>query len=101
MKKLFRWCLNFMAGGALDEVDRLNKQLYICRADDEQAIHERNKAFTERVEVFRRCIQLEQRNEDLTNKLRHLERIENLERRRRNVPPVSPSSLGLIDDSKK
>ncbi len=112
MKKLYRWFLNWMSGDALDEIDRLKVELLIAREETDNArtdaeterkyknicAEQRNEAWTERVEVFRRCVHLEQVNEDLQNKLRHLERIEALERRRKHLPDSSFAgvTLGLV-----
>jgi Na+/phosphate symporter len=112
MRKIYRWFFNFMSGDALDEIDRLQTQLKVARADADEALRQRdeeikyknicatqrNETWTERVEVFRRCVHLEQVNEDLQNKLIHLQRIESLERKRKHLPDsaLAGVTLGLV-----
>jgi|SRR6185295_3255443 len=112
MKKIYRWFLNFMSGDALDEIDRLKVELLIAREEIDNArtdaeterkykiicAEQRNEAWTERVEVFRRCVHLEQVNEDLQNKLAHLQRIDSLERKRAKLPDsaLAGVTLGLV-----
>lgn len=105
MKKLYRWFLNWMSGDALKEIDHLNKiinrlekELSMSRAGAEASHRMMSEAMTERVEIFRRCVHLEQVNEDLNNRLAHLQRIESLERKRKHLPDtvLAGVTLGLV-----
>jgi hypothetical protein len=94
-----------MSGDALNEIDRLRLEIVQLKVDVQTEIkyknicaEQRNEAWTERVEVFRRCVHLEQVNEDLQNKLAHLQRIDSLERKRKHLPDSSLAgvTLGLV-----